>query len=66
MRRVLLLAVGVLVGSLACRTTQPPGTENQEPIEAPAQREEIQTVPAEPPGPSGPLTAPDAGIPPRE
>jgi hypothetical protein len=63
MRRTLLIAVGVLVGFLGCRTTQPPGTENARPIEAPAQREEIQTVPAEPPGPTGPLTEPDAGTP---
>ena len=61
MRRTLLIAVGVLVGFLACRTTQPPGTENAQPLEAPAQREEIQTVPAEPPGPTGPLTESDAG-----
>jgi hypothetical protein len=66
MRRVLLIVVGVLGSLLACRTTQPPGTENAQPIEAPAQREEIQTVPAEPPGPSGPLTEPDAGTPPSE
>ncbi|QRK12284.1 hypothetical protein JQX13_21015 [Archangium violaceum] len=61
MRRALLIAVGVTVSLLACRTTQPPGTENAQPIEAPAQREEIQTVPAEPPGPATPITAPDAG-----
>ncbi|HEX8820804.1 MAG TPA: hypothetical protein VF794_12820 [Archangium sp.] len=61
MRRAVLIAVGVLVGFLACRTTQPPGTENREPIEAPAQREEIQTVPNEPPGTGEPLTAPDSG-----
>ncbi len=66
MRRTLLIVVGVLVGFLACRTTQPPGTENREPIDAPGQREEIQNVPAEPPGTAGPLTEPDAGMPPSE
>jgi hypothetical protein len=66
MRRALLIVVGVLVGFLACRTTQPPGTENQEPIEDPGQREKIQTVPAEPPGPASPLTESDAGTPPSE
>jgi hypothetical protein len=63
MRRVVLIAVGVLVGMLACRTTQPPGTENREPIGDPAQREPIQTVPSEPPGNAEPLTAPDSGTP---
>jgi hypothetical protein len=66
MRRAVLIVMGVLVGFLACRTTQPPGTENREPLDDPGQREEIQNVPAEPPGPVGPLTEPDAGMPPSE
>lgn len=61
MRRALLIAVGVVVSLLACRTTQPPGTENAEPIQEPAQREPRQVVPSEPPGPAGPITEPDAG-----
>lgn len=61
MRRALLIAMGVLVGFLACRTTQPPGTENREPIQQPATQEASQLVPAEPPGPAGPITEPDAG-----
>ncbi|QRN96211.1 hypothetical protein JRI60_45550 [Archangium violaceum] len=65
MRRALLMGMGVLVGFLACRTTQPPGTENREPLDDAAQREEVQNVPAEPPGPAGPITEPDGGIPPQ-
>ena len=63
MRRALLITIGVVVSLLACRTTQPPGTENATPIQDPAQKES-QLVPAEPPGPAGPLTVPDAGTPP--
>ena len=57
MRRAVLIAVTLAALSFACRTTQPQGTENQVPIDTPGQ-ESIQTVPAEPPGPSGPITAP--------
>ena len=64
MRRALLITIGVVVSLLACRTTQPPGTEDAKPLQDPAQKEEGQLVPAEPPGPAGPLAAPDAGTPP--
>jgi hypothetical protein len=57
MHRAVLTAVTLAALSFACRTTQPPGTENQVPIDSPGQ-EPIQTVPAEPPGPTGPITAP--------
>jgi hypothetical protein len=57
MRRAVLIAVSLAALSVACRTTQPAGTENQLPIDNPGQ-ESIQTVPAEPPGPTGPITAP--------
>lgn len=62
MRRVVLIAVGVVVSLLACRTTQPAGTENAPPIQDPAQREPRQIVPEEPPGPATPITEPDAGV----
>lgn len=62
MRRALLITIGVVVSLLACRTTQPPGTENAPPIQPPANPEPSQLVPAEPPGPAGPLPA-DAGTP---
>ncbi|OJT25049.1 hypothetical protein BO221_11755 [Archangium sp. Cb G35] len=67
MRRALLITIGVVVSLLACRTTQPPGTENAMPIQDPAQKEDAQLVPAEPPGPAGPLALPtdsDGGTPP--
>jgi hypothetical protein len=60
-RGLMLVGVAVLGSFLACRTTQPPGTENAAPLEDPAQREKIQTVPAEPPGPTGPMTEPGDG-----
>jgi hypothetical protein len=63
MRRALLMAVAVGVGLMACRTTQPAGTENREPIGDPAQREPRQVVPSEPPGNAEPLTKPDSGTP---
>lgn len=64
MRRVLLIAAGLSAIAFACRSTQPPGTENQLPIDTVGQ-EPIQTVPSEPPGPAGPLTttAMDGGTP---
>ncbi|HVG63117.1 MAG TPA: hypothetical protein VNA24_31430 [Hyalangium sp.] len=64
MRRIVLIAAAILAGIVfACRTTQPPGTENQVPIDN-VGPEPVQTVPAEPPGPAGPLTAPlDGGTP---
>lgn len=67
MRRALLITIGVVVSLLACRTTQPPGAENAMPLQDPAQKEDAQLAPAEPPGPAGPLTVPtdsDAGTPP--
>jgi hypothetical protein len=63
MRRALLIAVGVIVSLLACRTPQPPGAENREPIQDPAQREPGQLSPSEPPGPAGPISEPDSGTP---
>lgn len=57
MRRAVLIAVSLAALSTACRTTQPQGTDNQVPIDNPGQ-ESIQTVPAEPPGPGSPITAP--------
>lgn len=64
MRRAVLLIAAILAAVVfACRSTQPPGTENQVPIDN-VGPEPVQTVPAEPPGPAGPLTAPlDAGTP---
>lgn len=57
MRRAVLIAIALAALSIACRTTQPQGTENQVPIDH-AGQEPIQTVPAEPPGPGSPITAP--------
>jgi hypothetical protein len=63
MRRAVLIVAFLAAASLACRSTQPPGTENQMPIDS-LGPEPVQTVPAEPPGPAGPLTVPmDAGTP---
>jgi hypothetical protein len=64
MRRAVLIAAILVVAAYACRTTQPPGAEEQLPIQQVGQ-EPIQNVPAEPPGPASPLTAPpvDAGTP---
>ena len=65
MRRAVLIAVALAAVACACRTTQPPGTENQVPIDQ-VGPEPVQSVPAEPPGPAGPITAPppdDAGSP---
>jgi hypothetical protein len=64
MRRVLLIAACLAAIAFACRSMQPPGTENQLPIDAVGQ-EPIQTVPSEPPGPAGPLTTTpmDGGMP---
>ncbi|MBN9688536.1 MULTISPECIES: hypothetical protein [unclassified Corallococcus] len=63
MRRAVLLiaALGLsAVGAVACKTTQPPGTEDQRPIQGPdTAREPIQNVPNEPAGPAGPINAPD-------
>ncbi len=64
MRRAVLITMGVIVSLLACRTTQPAGTENETPLQDPAQKESSQLAPAEPPGPAGPITIPDAGTPP--
>ncbi|MCE9673026.1 hypothetical protein LY474_34990 [Myxococcus stipitatus] len=65
MRRVVLVVLALAVVPLACKTTQPPGAEEQEPLQGPDQvREPVQTVPDEPPGPATPLPAlPDAGTP---
>ena len=63
MRRALLIVASLAAIAFACRTSQPPGAENQPPLDTPGQ-EPIQTVPAEPPGPAGPLTGPtDGGMP---
>lgn len=63
MRRAVLIAACLAAIAFACRTTQPPGTENQVPIDS-LGPEPVQTVPSEPPGPAGPLTAPmDGGTP---
>jgi hypothetical protein len=63
MRRAVLIAATLAAIAFACRTSQPPGTENQVPIDQ-VGPEPVQNVPAEPPGPAGPLTAPlDAGTP---
>ncbi|WP_164008785.1 hypothetical protein [Pyxidicoccus trucidator] len=62
MRRVVLIALCLVAVPLACKTTQPPGAEDQEPLAGPDQmREPIQTVPAEPAGPAGPLPDVDGG-----
>lgn len=63
MSRVLIIAAVLAAIVIACRTTQPPGTEGQVPINQTGP-EPVQSVPAEPPGPAGPITAPmDAGTP---
>jgi hypothetical protein len=61
MRRPVLIAAGLTRTVIACRTAQPPGTENQVPIDA-VGPEPVQTVPSEP---AGPITAPveDGGTP---
>ncbi|GMU04937.1 hypothetical protein ASNO1_11890 [Corallococcus caeni] len=62
MRRAVLLiaALGLTAGVVACKTTQPAGTEDQMPIQGPdTARETIQNVPNEPAGPAGPVNAPD-------
>ncbi|AEI62900.1 hypothetical protein [Corallococcus macrosporus] len=64
MRRAVLLALGVAVAALACKTTQPPGAEEQQPLMGPDQiREPVQTVPDSPAGPATPLPETDAGTP---
>ncbi|NBD10587.1 MULTISPECIES: hypothetical protein [Corallococcus] len=68
MRRAVLLiaALGLTAGAVACKTTQPAGTENQVPIQGPdTVREPIQNVPDEPSGPAAPIEAPgvDGGFP---
>jgi hypothetical protein len=69
MRRAVLLiaALGLsAAGAVACKTTQPPGTEDQMPIQGPdTARETIQNVPNEQGGPAGPIQAPgvDGGMP---
>ncbi|MDC0710820.1 hypothetical protein POL68_20260 [Stigmatella sp. ncwal1] len=64
MRRLVLIAACLATAASACRTTQPPGTENQMPIDA-VGPEPVQSVPAETPGPAEPITAPpeDGGTP---
>jgi hypothetical protein len=68
-RAVLFIAtatLGLTVGAVACRTTQPPGTEDQMPISGPdTVRQPIQNVPNDRGGPAGPLEAPgvDGGSP---
>jgi len=64
MRRAVLFIAAILAAIVfACRTSQPPGTEEQVPI-GQVGPEPVQNVPAEPPGPAGPLAAPtDGGTP---
>lgn len=62
MRRAVLIALCLAAVPLACRTTQPPGAENNEPIQGPDQvREPIQNVPDNPPGPGTPMPDADGG-----
>jgi hypothetical protein len=63
MRRVVLVFVSLAAVFAACRTTQPPGAENQNPIgTVGTEREPIQTVPSGEGGPAEPLPdAPDGG-----
>jgi hypothetical protein len=62
MRRAVLVIACLSAVYAACRTTQPPGTENQLPIEnVTTEREPIQLVPDEPPGRTAPVTAPTDG-----
>lgn len=65
-RAVLLIALCLAAVPVACKTTQPPGTEDRVPISGPdTAREPIQNVPDVPPGPASPITAPglDGGTP---
>ncbi|MBZ4418746.1 hypothetical protein [Myxococcus sp. RHSTA-1-4] len=62
MRRAVLIALCLAAVPLACKTTQPPGAEEQEPIQGPTEvREPIQNVPNEPPGPASPMPEVDGG-----
>ncbi|WP_141592440.1 hypothetical protein [Myxococcus sp. AB056] len=64
MRRAVLIALGVAVAAPACKTTQPEGTEDRQPLMGPDQiREPVQTVPDTPAGPATPLPETDAGTP---
>lgn len=64
MRRAVLVVVSLAAIHGACRTTQPPGTEEQVPIQnVTTEREPIQNVPDEPAGPAAPVPdAPDGGV----
>jgi hypothetical protein len=68
MRRAVLVVACLSAMYAACRTTQPPGTEDQVPIQnVTTEREPIQLVPDEPPGPAAPLPpVPDGGVLPPE
>lgn len=62
MRRFLFVALCLAAVPLACKTTQPPGAEEQEPIQGPTEvREPIQNVPENQPGPATPLPDVDGG-----
>ena len=62
MRRAVLIALCLAAVPLACKTTQPPGAEDQEPIQGPTEvREPIQNVPDNPPGPATPIPEVDGG-----
>ncbi|GHG88252.1 hypothetical protein [Comamonas sp. JC664] len=65
MRRAVLIAVCVAgAAAFACRTTQPEGTEDRQPLMGPDQiREPVQTVTDTPAGPATPLPDTDAGTP---
>ncbi|MBU8898829.1 hypothetical protein DRW03_10435 [Corallococcus sp. H22C18031201] len=65
-RAVLLVALCLAVSPLACKTTQPPGTQNQEPLEGPdTVREPDQNVPDIPPGPAAPFPSDGGSGPPK-
>ncbi|MCP3102159.1 hypothetical protein LZ198_25145 [Myxococcus sp. K15C18031901] len=68
MRRVVFVVLALAVVPLACKTTQPAGAEQQEPLQGPDQvREPVQTVTDDPPGPATPLPAElDGGTPDAE
>ncbi|QSQ20531.1 hypothetical protein JY651_35610 [Pyxidicoccus parkwayensis] len=62
MRRIVLIALCLAAVPLACKTTQPEGTENREPIQGPTEvREPLQNVPATQPGPAQPMPGVDGG-----
>ncbi len=67
MRRALLIVVAGVVTFLGCRTTQPPGTENAQPIQQGTDSQQGQIMAADPPGPTGPMAprTEDSNAPPQ-